>query len=226
MVCIQQPHFSAAPSIQSMFPMNITVAYLSQEKYIPESFVTDLRAALSSCNIVAPIQWERVCEHLADGFAEDCTGSRYVDQEEEAPQPEEENFSPRNASPHPQSQPASRGTAHPPRPKNQTLEQAPHSKAPRLDQSLHPTRRWARLQPIPHRPGRHRMGVVPRVVLTVRCLVTRHNKQMVGSLPVRVPNQRHLASGSGARVTMVCALTAVLYVFRVTRLDVVVHCLC
>ena len=50
-----------------------------------------------------------------------------------------------------------------------------------------------RLQPISHRPRRHRMDVVPLVVLTVGCLVTRHHKQMVGSLLVRVPNQRHLA---------------------------------
>ena len=37
------------------------------------------------------------------------------------------------------------------------------------------------------------MNVMPLVVLTVRCLVTRHHKQMVGSLLERVPNQRHLA---------------------------------
>ena len=37
------------------------------------------------------------------------------------------------------------------------------------------------------------MDVVPLVVLTVRCLVTGHHKQMVGKLLVRVPNQRHLA---------------------------------
>ena len=73
------------------------------------------------------------------------------------------------------------------------MEQAPHSGAPSLNQSLHPTRRWARLQPTSHRPSRHRMDVVPLVVLTVRCLVTRHHKQMVGCLLVRVPNQRHLA---------------------------------
>ena len=37
------------------------------------------------------------------------------------------------------------------------------------------------------------MDVVPLVVLTVRCLVTSQHKQMVGSLLVSVPNQRHLA---------------------------------
>ena len=84
MVCTQQPDFSAALSIQSMFPVNIAVAYLSEEKSIPESFVTDLRAVVSNCGTVAPIQWDRVCEDLADGFSVDCTGRRYVEQEEEA----------------------------------------------------------------------------------------------------------------------------------------------
>ena len=37
------------------------------------------------------------------------------------------------------------------------------------------------------------MDVVPLVVAAVRCLVTRHHKRMMGSLLVRVPNQRHLA---------------------------------
>ena len=100
---------------------------------------------------------------------------------------------PRNAPPPPKRQPASRGTAPPPRLKNQRLEQAPHNTTPSLVQSLHPTRRSARLQPTSHRPSRHRMDVVPVVVLTVRCLVSRQHKQMVGSLLVRVPNQRHLA---------------------------------
>ena len=89
MVCIQQPDFSAALFIQSMSPVNI--AYLSEEKSIPESFVTDLRAAVSNCDTVAPIQWDRVCEDLADGLPVDCTGRRYVEQEEEATQPEEED---------------------------------------------------------------------------------------------------------------------------------------
>ena len=91
MVCTQQPDFSAALSIQSMFPVNIAVAYLPEEKSIPESFVTDLRAAVSNCDTVAPIQWDRMCEDLADGFPVDCTGRRYVEQEEEATQPEEED---------------------------------------------------------------------------------------------------------------------------------------
>ena len=91
MVCTQQPVFFAALSIQSMFPVNIAIAYLSEEKSILESFVTDLRAAVSNCNTVAPIQWDRVCEDLADGFPIDCTGRRYVEQEEEATQPWEED---------------------------------------------------------------------------------------------------------------------------------------
>ena len=90
MVCTQQLDFSAALPIQSMFLVNIAVAYLSEEKSIPESFVTDLRAAVSNCDTVAPIQWDRVCEDLANGFPVDCTGRRYVEQEEEATQPEEE----------------------------------------------------------------------------------------------------------------------------------------
>ena len=91
MVCTQQPDFSAPLSIQSMFPVNIAVAYLSEEKSIAESFVTDLRAAVSNFDTVAPIQWDRVCEDLADGFPVDCTGRRYVEQEEEATQPKEED---------------------------------------------------------------------------------------------------------------------------------------
>ena len=91
MVCTQQPNFSASLSIQSMFPVNIAIAYLSEEKSIPKSFVTDLRAAVSKSDTVAPIQWDRVYEDLAHGFPVDCTGRRYVEQEEEATQPEEED---------------------------------------------------------------------------------------------------------------------------------------
>ena len=149
---------------------------------------------MSNCDTVAPIQWDRVCEDLAHGFPIDCTGRRYVEQEEEATQPEiEDGESQKRPPPPPKRQPASKGTAPPPRPKNQRLEHAPHNRAPSLEQSLHPRRRWARLQPTSHRPSTHTMDVVPLVALTVRCLVTRQHKQMVGSLLVRVPNQRHLA---------------------------------
>ena len=103
MVCTQQPDFSAALSIQSIFPVNIAVAYLSEEKSILESFVTDLRAAVSNCDTVAPIQWDRVCEDLADGFPVDCTGRRYVEQEEEATQQRKRTVNPRNAPPPPKS---------------------------------------------------------------------------------------------------------------------------
>ena len=58
MVCTQQPDFATALSIQSMFPVNIAVAYLSEEKSIPESFVTDLRAAVSNCDTIPPIYWD------------------------------------------------------------------------------------------------------------------------------------------------------------------------
>ena len=135
MVCTQQPNFSAALSIHSIFPVNIAVAYLSEEKSIRESFVADLRAAVSNCDTVAPIQWDRVCEDLADGFLVDFTGRRYVEEQEVATQLEEEDGESQKRPPPP------KATAPPPRPKNQRLEQAPHSRAPSLEQSLHPTRR-------------------------------------------------------------------------------------
>ena len=84
MVGTQQRDFSAALSIQSIFPVNLGVAYLFEEKSIPKAVVIDLRAVVSMCDTVAAIQWERVCEDLAHGFSLDCTGRRYVDQEEEA----------------------------------------------------------------------------------------------------------------------------------------------
>ena len=119
MVCTQRPDFSAALSFQSMFPLNIAVAYLSEEKSVPESFVTDLRAAVPNCDTLAPIQWERVCElRPCRWFSVDCMGRRYVDQEEEATLLEEEDGESKKRPPPPlQSQPASKGTAHPPRPK-------------------------------------------------------------------------------------------------------------
>ena len=99
MVCTQQMDFSAALSIQSMFLVNIAVAYLSEEKSIPESFVTDLRAAGSNCDTVAPIQWDPVCEDLAGGFLVDCTGSKYVEEEEEATNQRKRTVSPQNPPP-------------------------------------------------------------------------------------------------------------------------------
>ena len=101
MVRTQQPDFSGALSIQSMFPVNMAVAYLSEVKSIPESFVTDLRAAVSNCDSLAPIRWDQVCEDLADGFPVDCTGRRYVDQEQEATQTEEEDGESQNPPPLP-----------------------------------------------------------------------------------------------------------------------------
>ena len=68
MVCTQQPHFSAALSIQSMFPVNIAAAYLSEEKSILESFVTDLRAAVSNCDTVAQSSGAECVKTLHMGF--------------------------------------------------------------------------------------------------------------------------------------------------------------
>ena len=226
MVCTQQPDFSAAPSIQSMFPVNIAVAYLSEEKSIPESFVTDLRVAVSNCDTVAPIYWVAfwggallgftVLFLCSSGWVASSSCSTYL-------LPVQSTGNPSARSSHTRS---SKRTAAPPRLKNQRLEQAPHSRAPSLVQSLHPTRRWARLQPASHCHSRHRMDVVPLVALTVRCLVTRQDRQMVGSFLVRVPNQRHPACGSGDRVTVVCAVTVVLYDIPVTRHNGVLRCLC
>ena len=105
-VSVSQPgvsEFHIALSIQSMFPVNIAVAYLYEEKSIPEPFITVLRATVSNCDTVTPIQWERVCEDLADGFRVDCTGRRYVDQEEEAYQPKEEDGESQKRPPPPKS---------------------------------------------------------------------------------------------------------------------------
>ena len=46
---------------------------------------------MSNCDTVAPIQRDRVCEDLADGFSVDWTGRRYVEQKDEATQPQEED---------------------------------------------------------------------------------------------------------------------------------------
>ena len=181
MVYTQQPDLSAALSIQNMFPVNIAVAYLFEEKFIRESFVTHLRAVVSNCDAVAPSQWDQLYEDLVDGFPLDCTERRYVEQEEEATQPQEEDGESQKRPP-PQSQPASRGTAPPPRPKNQRLEQAPYNRAPSLQQSL-PTQQGAGhvCNPLHAVPAHtHRMDVVPLVVLKVRCLVTKQHKQNGG----------------------------------------------
>ena len=191
MVCTQQPDFSAARSIQSMFPVNIAVAYLSEEKSIPESFVTNLRAAVSNCDTVAPIQWGRVCEDLADGFPVDCTGRRYVEQEEEATQQEEEDGESQKPPP-PQKATGKKGDGTPAKATKSKAGASPSQQSP-TPGAKPPPNRQARLQPTSHRPSTHRMDVVPLVVLTVRCLVTKQDKQMVGSFLVRVPNQRHLA---------------------------------
>ena len=69
---------------------------------------------MSNCDTLAPIQWDRVCEDLADGFPVDCMGRRYVEQEEEAIQPEEEDGESQKRPPHPKRQPARKRTVPPP----------------------------------------------------------------------------------------------------------------
>ena len=76
--------------MQSVFPVNIGVAYLSEDKAVLEAFVSDLRVGVSNCASVAPIIWDRACDDLDDLFLVDCYGMRYVEQEEEAPSHEEE----------------------------------------------------------------------------------------------------------------------------------------
>ena len=149
----------------------MAVAYLSEEKSIPESFVIDLRAAVSNCDTVAPIQWDPVCEDLADGFLVDCTGRRYVEQEGEATQPEEEDGESQEPPPPPPKSTGKQGDGTPAKAKKSKAGASPSQ------QSLHPTRRWACLQPTSHRPSRHRIDVVPLVVPIVRCLVTRHHSK-------------------------------------------------
>ena len=130
-VCTQQPDFSTALSIQSMFPVNIAVAYLSEERSIPESFVTDLRAAVSNCDTVAPIQWDRVCEDRADGFLVDCTGRRYVEQEEEATQPEEEDGESQKRPPPPQKATGKQADGHPAKAKKSKARASPSQHSPK-----------------------------------------------------------------------------------------------
>ena len=87
MVATQQPEFAAALCVQHMFPVDIVVPYLSEDKALPEAFVTDLRAGLSKFDSVAPINFDRASEALEDV---DCSGMRYVEQEQDAPTQEEE----------------------------------------------------------------------------------------------------------------------------------------
>ena len=99
MVATQQPDFAAALCVQSMFPVNIPVVYLSEDKAVPEAFVTDPRASVSSCDSLAPINWDRARDDKDDGFLVDCSGMRYVEQEEEAPSQEEEGVETQNRPP-------------------------------------------------------------------------------------------------------------------------------
>ena len=189
--CTQQPDFAAAPVHSKHVPCEHCSCILLRGKCVPESLVPDLRAAVSNCDTVAPIQWEGVCEDIADGFPVDCTGRRYVDQEEKATQLDEEDGASQN--PPPPKSTGKQGDGTPAKAKKPKAGASSSQQSPKAASKPRPTRRLARLQPISHRPSRHRMDVVPLMVLTVRCLVTRHHKQTVGSLLERVPNQRHLA---------------------------------
>ena len=71
--------------MHSMFPVNIALGSLSEDQVGSESFVTSLKASVYSCNWVAPINWDRACEDLEEGFPMECTGVRYIEQEEEVP---------------------------------------------------------------------------------------------------------------------------------------------
>ena len=102
MVATQQPDFAAVFSVQSMFLVNKAVAYLAKDKVVPDTFVTDLRADVSHCDSVAPINWDTACDDLEEGFPVDCTGLRYIEQEEqeeEDPAPDEEEGDPRSPPP-------------------------------------------------------------------------------------------------------------------------------
>ena len=59
---------AAAFSLHSMFPMNIAMAYLFEDKAILEAFVADLRAAVPNCDHVASINWDRACEAFKTGI--------------------------------------------------------------------------------------------------------------------------------------------------------------
>ena len=113
-----------------MFPVNIAVAYLYEEKSIPEPFITVLSATVSNCDTVAPIQWERVCEDLADGFRVDCTGRRYVDQKEEAYQPKEEDRESQKRPPPPKST-GKQGDGTPAKAKKSKAAASPSQQSPK-----------------------------------------------------------------------------------------------
>ena len=69
MVATQQLDLATALRVQSMFPVNIALVYLSEDNVVPEAFVTDLRSGVSRYDCVAPVNCERVCEVLEDGFS-------------------------------------------------------------------------------------------------------------------------------------------------------------
>ena len=80
--------------MHSMFPVNIALGSLSEDQVGSEAFVTSLRASVCSCDCVAPINWDRACGDLEEGFPMDCTGVRYIEQEEEVPTQDKEQGDP------------------------------------------------------------------------------------------------------------------------------------
>ena len=70
----QQPDFAAALCVQSMFPNNIVVGHLYEDKALPEVFITGPRVGVSSCVSVVPINWDSASEDLEVGLLVDCTG--------------------------------------------------------------------------------------------------------------------------------------------------------
>ena len=120
MVATQQPDFAAALCAQSMFPVNIALAYLSENKAVPEAFVSDLTAGVSNCDSGVPIDWDRACDDREDQLPLDYSGMRYVEQEEEAPKQEQEEGDTQKRPPAWGSSSGGGGGAHQLRQNNQT----------------------------------------------------------------------------------------------------------
>ena len=185
--------FSAALSIQSMFPVNIAVAYLCEEKSIPESFVTGLRVVVSNCDTVAPIQWDRVCEDLADGFPVDCTGRRYVEQEEEATQPEEEDGESQKRPPPPKAT-GKQGDGTPAKATKSKAGASPSQQSPKPGAKPTPNKALGTFAAhcTPSQQTQNERGATGSANSEMLGDAWQR-KQMVGSLLVRLRNQRHLA---------------------------------
>ena len=97
MVATQQPDFGGALCVHSMFPVNIVVAYLSEDKALPKAFSTDSRAGVLNCEFVVPINWDRACDDVEDGFPVDCSGMGYVNKKSKPPHKRKREFTRRRA---------------------------------------------------------------------------------------------------------------------------------